>query len=207
MNKIIAIDGPTASGKGTLAKKIAEHFSLPYLNTGGLYRAIALYLIKNNISNFNDEESIINILNNVDFSDLNNPELYFEEIGNIASKIAPIKKVREFLLKFQKNFAYQEGGAVLDGRDIGTIICPDATYKFFINASVEERAKRRFNEMKIKGKNIDYKEILFKLNERDKKDMERVNSPLKKADDAVEVDTTNMSKDEVFNYILSFIKI
>lgn len=151
MNKIIAIDGPTASGKGTLAKRIAEHFNLPYLNTGGLYRAVALYMVDNNLD-YDNKESVINILDKVDFSNLENPNLYVEEIGGIAGKIASINEVRQFLLKFQRNFAYQDIGAVLDGRDIGTVICPDAKYKFYITASLEERAKRRFEEMKSKKK-------------------------------------------------------
>lgn len=206
MNKIIAIDGPTASGKGTLAKRLAKHFNLPYLNTGGLYRAIALFMINNGL-NYNDKNEVINILGNVDFNDLNNPELYVEEIGAVAGKIAPIEEVRQFLLKFQKDFANQDTGAVLDGRDIGTVICPEASYKFYITASVEERAKRRYEEMKNLKKNVDYKEILNKLQERDKRDTERTNSPLKKADDAVEVDTTNLNKDEVFEKVLSFIRM
>lgn len=206
MNKIIAIDGPTASGKGTLAKKLAKHFNLPYLNTGGLYRAVALFMVNNGLD-YNDKNEVISILEKVDFSDLNNPELYVEEIGAVAGKVAPIEEVRQFLLKFQKDFAYQDGGAVLDGRDIGTIICPDAKYKFYITASVEERARRRYEEMKNLKKNVDYKEILNKLQERDKRDTERVNSPLKKADDAIEVDTTDLNIDEVFEKVLSFIKM
>lgn len=206
MNKIIAIDGPTASGKGTLAKKIAEHFNLPYLNTGGLYRAIALYIVDNNL-NYNNKEEVINILNKVDFSNLENPNLYVEEIGGIAGKIASINEVRQFLLKFQRDFAYQDGGTVLDGRDIGTVICPDAKYKFYITASLEERAKRRFEEMKSKKKNTNFDEILNALKDRDERDLKRTNSPLKKADDAIEIDTTEMDRDKVFEYVISLIKI
>lgn len=206
MNKIIAIDGPTASGKGTLAKKIAEHFNLPYLNTGGLYRAIALYIVDNNL-NYNNKEEVINILNKVDFSNLENPNLYVEEIGGIAGKIASINEVRQFLLKFQRDFAYQDGGTVLDGRDIGTVICPDAKYKFYITASLEERAKRRFEEMKSKKKNTNFDEILNALKDRDERDLKRTNSPLKKADDAIEIDTTEMDRNKVFEYVISLIKI
>lgn len=205
MNRIIAIDGPTASGKGTLAKKIAEHFNLPYLNTGGLYRSVALYLYKNNLVNFTNEDDVINILNKVDFSNLENEELYTENIGFIASKIAVIQKVRDFLYDFQRQFALQDSGAVLDGRDIGTVICPEANFKFYITASTEERAKRRFNEMQLKGKNTTYEEILKQLTERDKKDKERVNSPLKKAEDAIEIDTTKLNKEEVFNNVIKYI--
>lgn len=207
MNKIIAIDGPTASGKGTVAKKIAEYFKLPYLNTGGLYRSIALYMHKNNLTNFKDNKEIINILDLVDFSNLENEELYTENIGFIASKVAPIQEVRDFLFNFQRKFALQESGAVLDGRDIGTVICPEASFKFYITATVEERASRRFKEMQLKNKNISYEIILQQLTERDKKDKERKNSPLKQAIDAILIDTTNMNKQEVLDNVLSYIKL
>lgn len=203
MSLVIAVDGPTASGKGTVAKKIATYLNIPYLNTGGLYRAVALYLVKNNITDYS-KNKVISILNNVDFNDLDNPELYVENIGYIASKIAPIQEVRDYLLKFQRDFAKK--GGVLDGRDIGTVICPNADYKFYINATVEERARRRYKEMVEKGKDVKYEDILEKLKERDKNDMERKNAPLKKADDAIEIDTTNMNKEEVFNKIISFLK-
>lgn len=203
MSLVIAVDGPTASGKGTVAKKIATYLNIPYLNTGGLYRAVALYLVKNNITDYS-KNKVISILNNVDFNDLDNPELYVENIGYIASKIAPIQEVRDYLLKFQRDFAKK--GGVLDGRDIGTVICPNADYKFYINATVEERARRRYKEMVEKGKDVKYEDILEKLKERDKNDMERKNAPLKKADDAIEIDTTNMNKEEVFNKIISFFK-
>ena len=206
MNKIIAIDGPTASGKGTLAKKLAKHFNLPYLNTGGLYRSVALKMIQDGKSNFSDKNEVINILKQVDFSDLEDPDLYTEIVGSVASRVSVIQEVRDFLFQYQRDFAYQVGGSVLDGRDIGTVICPDASFKFFIVADVEERAKRRYKEMLEKGFKVDYNEILSKLLARDKSDMERSNSPLKKADDAIEVDTTTMDKDQVFEYVLSFIK-
>ena len=203
MSLVIAVDGPTASGKGTVAKKIATYLNIPYLNTGGLYRAVALYLVKNNITDYS-KNKVISILNNVDFNDLDNPELYVENIGYIASKIAPIQEVRDYLLKFQRDFAKK--GGVLDGRDIGTVICPNADYKFYINATVEERARRRYKEMVEKGKDVKYEDILEKLKERDRNDMERKNAPLKKADDAIEIDTTNMNKEEVFNKVISFLK-
>ena len=206
MNKIIAIDGPTASGKGTLAKKLAKHFGLPYLNTGGLYRSVALKMMRDGNPNFSDKNEVIDILKYIDFSDLENPDLYTEDVGNVASKISVIQEVRDFLFQYQRDFAYQMGGSVLDGRDIGTVICPDASFKFFIVADVEERAKRRYKEMLEKGFKVDYNEILSKLLARDKSDRERASSPLKKADDAIEVDTTKMNKDQVFEYVLSFIK-
>lgn len=206
MNRIIAIDGPTASGKGTLAKKIAKHFNLPYLNTGGLYRSIGLFLFKNNIDDYS-KETVVSLLNRVDFSDLDNEELYVENIGAIASKIAAIPEVRQYLFDMQRKFALQPSGAVLDGRDIGTVICPEASFKFYVTASVEERANRRFKEMVSKGKDVSYETILNKLVERDKSDRSRKNAPLQKADDAIEIDTTNMSKEEAFEFVIGKIQL
>jgi cytidylate kinase len=203
-NKIIAIDGTSASGKGTLAKNLAKKLNLPYLNTGGLYRGIALFLHKNNLD-YNDREIVLKNMQKADFSDLDNPELYNEVVGAVTSKIAIIPELREFLLKFQVDFAKQDGGAILDGRDIGTVIAPEARYKFFVVATAEVRAMRRYNEMLAKGVEVDYNDILEKIRQRDKNDFERVVSPLKKADEAIEVDTTNMNPDEVLNYVLKFI--
>ncbi|MDR3078507.1 MAG: (d)CMP kinase [Rickettsiales bacterium] len=205
-NRIVAIDGPVASGKGTLAKRVASFHSLPYLNTGALYRAVALHLLKISLGEPAGEGEVLAVLGDVDLSDLDNPDLYREEVSRLTSKIAVIPGVRQFLFGFQVDFAHQDGGAVLDGRDIGTVICPEADYKFFITASVEERARRRHREMLLKDKNIDYNEILTNLIERDKRDSGRSTSPLRKAEDAVEVDTTNMGIEEVADYVLSLIK-
>ena len=201
MSIVVAIDGPTASGKGTLAKTLAERLNLPYLNTGGLYRAVALFIIKNNID-YNNVDDVTKILPKVNFSNLDNPELYVENVGFVASFIAKMQDVRDFLLTFQRNFAAK--GGVLDGRDIGTIICPNADYKFYITATVEERANRRYKEMITKGEKVTYDDILEKLKLRDKNDTERKNSPLLKAKDAIEIDTTNMTKDEVFEKVFSY---
>ena len=201
MSIVVAIDGPTASGKGTVAKTLAERLNLPYLNTGGLYRAVALFIIKNNID-YNNVDDVTKILPKVNFSNLDNPELYVENVGFVASFIAKMQDVRDFLLTFQRNFAAK--GGVLDGRDIGTIICPNADYKFYITATVEERANRRYKEMITKGEKVTYDDILEKLKLRDKNDMERKNSPLLKAKDAIEIDTTNMTKDEVFEKVFSY---
>ncbi|MDR1425648.1 MAG: (d)CMP kinase [Rickettsiales bacterium] len=207
MNKIIVIDGPVAAGKGTLAKKIAAFFGMPYLNTGALYRAVGLYMLKNcTAEDITDEDKVLSMARMIDFSNLDNPDLYLEEVGAIASKVAAGQKLRSFLAKMQVDFAHQDGGAVLDGRDIGTVICPEASYKFFVTASVEERAKRRYKEMILKNESVDYNEILSSIKERDKRDSERAKSPLKKAEDAIEIDTTNMGIDEVFAHVLSFIK-
>lgn len=203
---IIAIDGPSASGKGTVAQKIAKKLNLPYLNTGGIYRALGLKVHKAGID-FEDVDKICEIARQINPEDLESNELYTEKVGQMASKVAPIQKVRDILLDFQRNFAYNTKGAVLDGRDIGTVICPDADYKFFITASTEVRAERRYKELNEKGKEVSYDEILQKLKARDKRDSERASSPMKKADDAILVDTSNMSREEVFEFVLSRIGI
>lgn len=202
---VIAVDGFSASGKGSLCILLSEKLHMPYLNTGALYRAIGLKLKELNFVEFNNIDKVLGIVRTIDFSDLSNPLLFTEEIGSWASKVAKIQEVRDFLLHFQKDFCNNKNGAILDGRDIGTTICPEAKYKFFITATPEERAKRRYKEMIEKGVKANYDDILNKLKERDFNDLNRVNSPLKKADDAIEIDTTNMSKEDVLNHVLKFI--
>ena len=204
-DKVIAVDGFSASGKGSLCTSLSKILKLPYLNTGALYRAIGLKLKQSNFNDFDDIEELLEIAKGIDFSKLNSPELFTEEIGSWASKVAKIQEIRDFLLDFQKEFCSRKDGAILDGRDIGTTICPDAKYKFFITASAEERAKRRYEEMIEKGIESDYEIILQKIKERDYNDINRSNSPLKKADDAIEIDTTNMTKEEVLNKVLEII--
>jgi cytidylate kinase len=206
MDRVIAIDGTSASGKGTLAKKLAKKFGLPYLNTGGLYRGIALFLHKNNLDH-RDRDVVVANMSKADFSNLENPELYNEAVGAMTSEIAVIPELREFLFKLQVDFAKQDGGAVLDGRDIGTVICPKARYKFFVVADVDVRVKRRYNEMLGKGVNANYDDILWKIKQRDKNDFERAVSPLRKAEDAIEIDTTHRTPKEVLDYALGFIDI
>ena len=205
-NKIIAIDGTTASGKGTLAKRLADHFDLPYLNTGLLYRSVAYYFYKNNLD-YSDNSFVIENLSKISFDDLDNPELSLESVGSIASKVAVIPEVRKFLFNFQVDFSKNEKGAVLDGRDIGTVICPQASYKFFVIADAKIRAERRYKEMIEKGFSADYDVILKKIVERDKNDFERKESPLKKAEDAIEIDTSNLTREGVFLEALKYIDI
>lgn len=202
---LIAIDGPSASGKGTLSKLLSEKFNIPHLNTGGLYRGTAYKAMQQGI-NLEEEKSVVEVAKTLTESDINNPVIFTEEMGGKAAIVAKMQSVRDTLFKYQKDFANQEGGAILDGRDIGTTICPDADYKFFVIASPEERANRRFKEMKEKGQNVSYDEILNKIKERDEKDMNRAASPFKKADDAILIDTTNKSIDEVFKEVLKYIK-
>lgn len=202
---LIAIDGPSASGKGTISKLLSEKFNIPHLNTGGLYRGVAYKAHQQNV-NLDDEKAVIEVAKTLNEEDINNPVIFTEEVGALASKVAKMQAVRDILFDYQRNFANQEKGAILDGRDIGTVICPDAPYKFFVTASAEERANRRYKEMKEKGQNVSYDEILEKIKKRDEQDMNREASPFKKADDAILIDTTDKNIQEAFEYVLSFIK-
>jgi len=202
---LIAIDGPSASGKGTLSNLLSQKFNIPHLNTGGLYRGTAYKCIQNGID-LNDEKAVCKVARTITKADTDNPIIFTEEMGGKAAIVAKMQCVRDALFDFQKRFANQESGAILDGRDIGTVICPDANYKFFVVASAEERANRRYKEMIEKGQKVDYEEILQKIKERDEKDMNREASPFKKAEDAILIDTTDKNIQEVFEHVISFIK-
>ena len=155
------------------------------------------------LKGFENIEKILEITRNIDFAQLDNPELFTEEVGGWASKVAKIQEVRDFLLKLQKDFCNLESGAILDGRDIGTTICPEAKYKFFITATAEERANRRYKELIEKGEVADLDKIEADIIERDERDMNRDIAPLKQADDAVLVDSSFMTIDEVVATIMS----
>lgn len=200
---IIAVDGPSASGKGTLCASLSKKFNIPSLNTGALYRYIAYETLNRNLD-INNVDEVLMVAKNIKIEELNNPELFTEDVGSKASIVARMQPVRDALLQYQKDFANTPGGAILDGRDIGTVICPDAPYKFFVTASAEERANRRYKEMLEKGQEATYEEILEKIKERDEKDMNREASPFKKADDAIEIDTTGKTKQEVLEEVLGF---
>lgn len=201
---IIAIDGPAASGKGTLAKKLAEHFGLDYLDTGSIYRSLG-YKILQAGGNPKDEEFAVKIAKTITWHDLNNEHLYDEGIGSAASIVASIPRVREVLLKFQRDFANCSKGAVLDGRDIGTVICPDAYLKFYITANIETRAKRRYKQLQNKGVSVIYQSVLEDLQRRDARDSGREVAPLTVAEGAIHIDTTNMEVSEVFEEIVSVV--
>jgi 3-phosphoshikimate 1-carboxyvinyltransferase len=198
---IIAIDGPAASGKGTLAEKLADYFGIPHLDTGSLYRATALRLmaIGGNPENVADAVAAAQSINVHDLADT---RLRNEQVGNIASIVSAIPKVREALLEFQRNFARSSNGAVLDGRDIGTVVCPEALVKVFMTASLEARAERRHAQLQQQGIEVVYQSVLNDLRERDKRDSERSSSPLVAAPDAFLIDTTEMGIDEVFVQII-----
>ncbi|MES2961364.1 MAG: (d)CMP kinase [Pseudomonadota bacterium] len=202
---VIAIDGPSASGKGTLAKRIAAHFNVPYLNTGALYRLVAFRVMERGIAPAEFEEHISELVKNISESDLEPEELFSEKVGAVASIIAKNPKLRAALFDFQKDFVAvgkkEKGGAVLDGRDTTTVICPDADYKFFVTADVEIRAKRRFLQL-----NTSFDEILAQLKKRDENDLNREDAPLKVADGAVVIDNGNLTVEEGFQKILQTIK-
>ena len=189
---IIAIDGPTASGKGTIAKALAAHFRLPHLDTGLLYRAVGRQVFLDG----GDPDNAGDALAAVSFPDslLDDPHLRNEETGGLASRVSIHPPVRQALYERQRSFATQAGGAVLDGRDIGTVIAPEAEAKLFITASVESRAKRRFLEMKDRGVEVTLAEIEEDLRRRDERDRNREVAPLVPADDAVVIDTSALGK-------------
>ena len=190
---IIAVDGPAASGKGTIARALATHFGLPHMDTGLLYRATALNLLEMG----GDPDSEFAAARATELSQINatDPELKSETVGGIASRISVYPLVRAALLDRQKHFAAQDGGAVLDGRDIGTVIAPDATVKLFVTARPEVRAQRRFAELKGRGLDVHYPDVLADIVARDERDTGRDAAPLVMADDAVLLDTSDLDVD------------
>lgn len=191
---IIAVDGPTASGKGTIAKALARHFGLPHLDTGLLYRAVGRQVMLNG----GNPDDAGDALAACAFPDslLDDPELRSEATGGLASRVSIHPPVRQALYERQRAFAMQPGGAVLDGRDIGTVIAPEAPAKLFVIASVEARAQRRWLEMQAQGRTVDLAAIAADLEARDRRDRERTEAPLRAAQDAVELDTSPLGKEE-----------
>jgi len=198
---IIAIDGPAASGKGTLARRLAGHYRLAFLDTGGLYRAAALHALDRGVDPA-DPAAATAAAREVRPEDLSDPRLREERVSAAASVIAAIPAVREALLAFQRDFAHHPpagcAGAVLDGRDIGTVVCPDAAVKLFVTASAAARASRRFKELQESGGNAIYQRVLQDIEQRDARDRERLAAPLRRADDALELDTTALDPDATF---------
>lgn len=199
---IIAIDGPSASGKGTLARRLAAVFDFAYLDTGLLYRAVARELIRQG-RNASDEKLAATIAAGLDATSLvNDPSLRTEAVSQLTSQIAALPAVRAALLKFQQDYCAQppngKAGAVLDGRDIGTAIAPDAPVKLFVTASAEARAQRRFAELQARGEAADYNAVLADLQQRDQRDATRAIVPAKPAPDAIILDTTNMDAEQAF---------
>ncbi|MEA3017110.1 MAG: CMP/dCMP kinase [Sphingomonadales bacterium] len=187
---IIAVDGPAASGKGTIAKALARHYGLPHMDTGLLYRAAALNLLRLGL----DPESEFHAARACDVSqiDFDDPELRAEAVGGVASRISAYPLVRQALLERQRHFAAQPGGAVLDGRDIGTVIAPEAEAKLFVTASAEVRARRRWEELKRNGLHASLDDVLADIRARDARDSARAAAPLRRAEDAEVIDTSAM---------------
>jgi CMP/dCMP kinase len=200
---IIAVDGPTASGKGTISKALAAHYDLPFLDTGLLYRAVGRQVALNN----GDADSPVDALAACAFPDslLNDPVLRNEEVGGLASQVSVHPAVRDALKDRQISFANQPGGAVLDGRDIGTVIAPHADVKLFVTASAEVRARRRYDEMIARGLDVDFENILADIKLRDTRDSERADAPLRPADDAHLLDTSGLSAAEAIQSAIIFI--
>ena len=191
---IIAVDGPAASGKGTIAKALARHYGLPHLDTGLLYRAVAITVRRMEL----DPEREADAVAACDFDEatLADPALRSDEVGRLASLVSAHPLVRSSLLQRQRRFAHQAGGAVLDGRDIATVIAPDADAKLFVKATAAVRARRRHNELAGHGAQLDYEQVLADIRARDARDSGRAAAPLVQAADAAPLDTTQLTIDQ-----------
>jgi len=221
MGFVIAIDGPAGSGKGTITKSVASKIGFFRLDTGALYRCVTLEVIRNNVA-LSDVEKIVEIahnmqirfvtnenLNELDYVFLNDEDvtkaIRSNEVNNLISHVSTIRELREEMLGIQRKMAENQN-TIMEGRDIGTVVFPDANLKIYLNADIEVRARRRFDENIAKGIETTYEEVLQILKNRDKIDMEREVSPLRKADDAIEIDSTNLSIEEVAQEIVRLYK-
>ena len=206
---VVAVDGPAASGKGTLARRLAKQFDFAYLDTGKLYRAVGMKVVRSG-GDPEDEDAAEAAARALDISELDDPALGSDEAASAASKVAAIPGVRAALLEFQRTFAAVppdgKPGAVLDGRDIGTVIAPDATVKLFATASVEVRADRRHKELINRGEPSIYAHVLEELKARDARDMNRAAAPLVAASDAVVLDTSDLGIDDAFAAALRIVE-
>lgn len=202
---IIAIDGTLASGKGTLAKRLAAYFDLPHMDTGALYRRTGVACLAQGVD-LEDADACAAIAARLNDFEFVEADLRTAEAGQAASKVAALTPVREALFTLQRDFALQPGGAVLDGRDIGTVVCPEADVKFWVDASVEERARRRCAELEAAGRPISLEDMIAELKERDERDKSRATAPMKAADDAIVIDTTQSGPDEVMATALAVIR-
>ena len=205
---VIAVDGPAAGGKGTLARRLAAHLGYAYLDTGLIYRAVGLSLIRQNMDRA-DPSAALRAARDLSVEDLDDPVLRSDDVANMASQVAALPDVRAALIDYQRQFAQQPPGkakgVVLDGRDIGTVICPDADAKIFVDASVETRANRRVKELRERGVTAIYARVLQDMKERDARDRSRSAAPMVPADDAHSLDTTNLDADAAFQEALEFI--
>ena len=197
MKFTVAIDGPAAAGKGTISKAVAAHFGFAHLDTGLLYRAVGAKVL-NGMDALKAAQTLEAV--DLDSDDLRNPD-----VAQAASRVAVNSDVRTALVAFQRQFATRDGGAVLDGRDIGTVICVDADVKLFVTASSSKRAQRRMDELNAKGMGLTFAAVLEDVEARDKRDSERATAPLKPADDAVMLDTTDLTADAAIARAISLV--
>lgn len=205
---IIAVDGPAAAGKGTLARALAARYDFAFLDTGSLYRAVAYRVLSEGHSP-TDEQAAIRIASTLDMSGIEDHLLRTAEVGGAASLVAVMQPVRAAILDFQRQFAHHppggKKGAVLDGRDIGTVVCPDADVKLYVTARAEIRAHRRWLELKGSGSDLTEAQVLEDVKDRDRRDMERASSPLKPAADAHLLDTSDLSIEAAFDAAVAII--
>ena len=205
---IIAIDGPAAAGKGTLARKLADRFNLTYLDTGALYRATGLRAMRAG-TDLSDAAAVAAEASAITAADREDPALRDEATGDMASKVSAIPQVRAALLDYQRNFAANPptgfDGAILDGRDIGTVVCPEADAKLYVTASDEVRAHRRWLELKAKGSDVEEATVLAEMQERDARDAARATAPMKPADDAHLLDTSELAIEAAFDAAREFV--
>jgi len=205
---IVAIDGPTAAGKGTLGRLLARRLGYAHLDTGALYRAVALMLRLSGQEG--SEAAAVAAAERLDLRLIGDPRLREEATGNLASRVAALPSVRAALLEFQRGFAHRppggEPGAVLDGRDVGTVVCPDAGAKLFVTASPATRARRRFDELRARGEATTLEAVLADLEARDRRDAERAVAPLRPAPDAYLLDTTDLAIDAALERALAFVR-
>ncbi|MBU2994553.1 d(CMP) kinase [Octadecabacter sp. 1_MG-2023] len=198
MKFTVAIDGPAAAGKGTISKAVAAHFGFAHLDTGLLYRAVGAKVLNG--------ADPLQAAQTLEAIDLDATHLRTPEVAQAASRVAVDSDVRAALTAFQIQFAGRDGGAVLDGRDIGTVICPNADVKLFVTASAATRAQRRLDELTANGMGLDFEQVLADVQARDKRDRERETAPLKPAEDAIQLDTSDMSAEDAIAQAIAHIK-
>lgn len=217
-NKIIAVDGYASTGKTTLSKKIAKYLRFVHIDTGSMYRAFTLFAIENGLykKEIFNKNKLEDLLNNISFSFSNNNDLLFKNsvisndirstiVSDHVSKIASLKIVRKYMVNYQRDLVLKKN-CVVEGRDIGSVVFPNANVKFFMDADVKVRAKRRYDELMKNHKNISYNSVLKNVTNRDKKDTNRLIAPLKKVSDSIIIDTTDMSIDQAFYLMLNHLK-
>jgi CMP/dCMP kinase len=201
---IIAVDGPSAAGKGTVARAIAKRLGYHFLDTGSLYRMVGLAMFKAGRP-ADDEASATAFAKALIPASVAEAELRNEHVAAMASKVAVIPAVRQALLDYQRQFAKRQPGAVLDGRDIGTVVCPDADLKLFVTASTEVRARRRYEELKSLGQRVDFQSVLEEVMARDERDFNRTAAPTRPADDAILIDTSDLTREETLAAVMDLV--